>query len=107
MSPVGGIGVNYAIADAVATANSLAGPLRNGRLGDDDLRAVQKRRQTPTRVAQRLQGSQTTNLARMSKTSPPLWILRLLSHCQPVKRLLGRTAGLGFRREHVRTVERV
>lgn len=41
MSPVGGIGVNYAIADAVAAANSLAGPLRNGRVSNDDLRAVQ------------------------------------------------------------------
>lgn len=105
MSPVGGIGVNYAIADAVAAANSLAEPLRNGPVSDKDLRAVQKRRKTPTKVAQRLQGAQTANLARMSKTDPPLWMLRLLSHSAPVKRLLGRTVGLGFRREHIRTVE--
>jgi 2-polyprenyl-6-methoxyphenol hydroxylase-like FAD-dependent oxidoreductase len=103
MSPVGGIGVNYAIADAVAAANSLAGPLQNGRVGDDDLRAVQKRRQTPTKIAQWLQGAQTANLARLSKTDPPLWILRLLTHSAPVKRLLGRIMGLGFRREHIRT----
>ncbi|MGA3253077.1 MAG: FAD-dependent oxidoreductase [Mycobacterium sp.] len=107
MSPVGGIGVNYAIADAVAAANSLAGPLRNGQVTDDDLRAVQKRRETPTKVAQWLQGAQTANLARLSKTDPPLWVLRLLSHVQPVKRLLGRRVGLGFRREHIRTVEHV
>ena len=107
MSPVGGIGVNYAVADAVAAANSLAEPLRNGRLSVQDLRAVQERRQTPTRIAQRLQGAQTANLARMSKTDPPLWMLRLLSHTAPVKRLLGRTVGLGFRREHIRTVEHV
>ena len=107
MSPVGGIGVNYAVADAVAAANSLAEPLRNGLLSVRDLRAVQKRRQTPTRIAQRLQGAQTANLARMSKTDPPLWMLRLLSHSAPVKRLLGRTVGLGFRREHIRTVEHV
>jgi 2-polyprenyl-6-methoxyphenol hydroxylase-like FAD-dependent oxidoreductase len=107
MSPVGGIGVNYAIADAVAAANSLAGPLRNGQVTDDDLRAVQKRRETPTKVAQWLQGAQTANLARLSKTDPPLWVLRLLSHVEPVKRLLGRTVGLGFRREHIRTVEHV
>jgi 2-polyprenyl-6-methoxyphenol hydroxylase-like FAD-dependent oxidoreductase len=107
MSPVGGIGVNYAIADAVAAANSLAGPLRNGQVTDDDLRAVQKRRETPTKVAQWLQGAQTANLARLSKTDPPLWVLRLLSHAEPVKRLLGRTVGLGFRREHIRTVEHV
>ena len=103
MSPVGGIGVNYAIADAVAAANSVAGPLRNARVSDDDLRAVQKHRQGPTRIAQWLQGAQTANLARLSKTDPPLWMLRLLSHSAPVKRLLGRIMGLGFRREHIRT----
>jgi 2-polyprenyl-6-methoxyphenol hydroxylase-like FAD-dependent oxidoreductase len=105
MSPVGGIGVNYAIADAVAAANSLAAPLKNGRVGDDDLCAVQKRRQAPTKIAQWLQRAQTANLARMTKSDPPLWIFRLLSHSPPVKRLLGRTVGLGFRREHVHTVE--
>jgi 2-polyprenyl-6-methoxyphenol hydroxylase-like FAD-dependent oxidoreductase len=104
MSPVGGIGVNYAIADAVAAANALAGPLQRGQLTDDDLRAVQKRRQPPTKVAQMLQRAQTTNLARLRNTQPPLWTLRLLSHLGPVKRLLGRTVGLGLRREHVRTV---
>jgi len=102
MSPVGGIGVNYAIADAVAAANSLAGPLQNGRVDVDDLRAVQKRRQTPTTVAQLLQAVQTANLARMRNRQPPLWTLRLLSHFGPVKRLLGRTVGLGLRREHIR-----
>ena len=51
MSPVGGIGVNYAVADAVAAANALAEPLRLGRICDEDLRAVQKRRQTPTKIA--------------------------------------------------------
>jgi 2-polyprenyl-6-methoxyphenol hydroxylase-like FAD-dependent oxidoreductase len=103
MSPVGGIGVNYAIADAVAAANSLAGPLQNGRVDVDNLRAVQKRRQTPTKVAQLLQAAQTANLARMRNRQPPLWTLRLLSHFGPVKRMLGRTVGLGLRREHLRT----
>jgi len=102
MSPVGGIGVNYAIADAVAAANALAEPLRNGCVTDKDLRVVQKRRQTPTKIAQALQGAQTANLARISKTAPPLWMLRLLSRSVPVKRLLGRIMGLGFRREHIR-----
>jgi 2-polyprenyl-6-methoxyphenol hydroxylase-like FAD-dependent oxidoreductase len=105
MSPVGGIGVNYAIADAVAAANSLAGPLRRGSLSDDDLRAVQKRRQTPTTVAQFLQRAQTANLARLSKTDPPLWMLRLLSRSGFVKRVLGRMMGLGIRREHIHTVD--
>jgi 2-polyprenyl-6-methoxyphenol hydroxylase-like FAD-dependent oxidoreductase len=105
MSPVGGIGVNYAVADAVAAANALAEPPRLGRICNEDLRTVQKRRQTPTKIAQRLQGAQTANLARMSEADPPLWMLRLLSHCAPVKRLLGRTVGLGIRREHIRTAE--
>jgi hypothetical protein len=39
----------------------------------------------------------------MSKTDPPLWMLRMLSRSAPIKRLLGRTMGLGFRREHIRT----
>jgi 2-polyprenyl-6-methoxyphenol hydroxylase-like FAD-dependent oxidoreductase len=103
MSPVGGIGVNYAIADAVAAANSLTGPLQEGRLNDHDLRAVQKRRQTPTKIAQWLQGKQTSNLARLSKTDPPLWMLRLLSRFALIKRLLGRMMGLGLRREHICT----
>jgi 2-polyprenyl-6-methoxyphenol hydroxylase-like FAD-dependent oxidoreductase len=103
MSPVGGIGVNYAVADAVAAANALAGPLRNGRVDDEELRAVQKRREAPTKVAQLLQGAQTANLARLSKTDPPLWMLRLLSRSAPVKRLLGRLMGLGLRREHIHT----
>jgi len=66
---------------------------------------VQKRRQTPMKVAQSLQGAQTANLARMSKTDPPLWMLQLLSRSAPLKRLLGRIMGLGFRREHIHTVE--
>jgi hypothetical protein len=77
--------------------------LQNGRVSEDDLRAIQKRRETPTKVAQALQRAQTANLARLRNTQPPLWTLRLLSHCAPVKRLLGRTVGLGLRREHIRT----
>src|SRR6185503_8298487 len=52
MSPVGGVGINLAIQDAVAAANSLAEPLRDGRLAVDDLRRVQERREFPTRVTQ-------------------------------------------------------
>ena len=53
-----------------------------------------------------MRGAQTANLARMSKTDPPLSMLGLLSRCAPVERLLGRIMGLGVRREHIRTVER-
>src|SRR6516164_2279645 len=55
MSPVGGIGINLAIQDAVAAANSLAAPLREGRVTDSDLRQVQRRRALPTRLTQSFQ----------------------------------------------------
>src|SRR5882724_1384089 len=55
MSPVGGVGVNLAVQDAVAAANILAGPLRAGSVGENDLAAVQRRRMFPTRATQRLQ----------------------------------------------------
>src|SRR5207302_3058902 len=54
MSPVGGVGINLAVQDAVAAANILAGPLRERRLRDDDLARVQRRREFPTRVTQRV-----------------------------------------------------
>jgi hypothetical protein len=64
---------------------------------------VQRRRQPPTKLAQRLQAAQTANLARISKNDPPLWAMRMLSRSAPIKRLLGRIVGLGFRREHIHT----
>ena len=54
MSPIGGVGINLAVQDAVAAANILAEPLRGGAVGDD-LAAVQERREFPTRVTQRMQ----------------------------------------------------
>jgi len=55
MSPVGGVGINLAIQDAIATANLLGRKLRDGAVGDDDLAAVQRRRQWPTRLTQGMQ----------------------------------------------------
>ena len=55
MSPIGGVGINLAVQDAVAAANILYEPLRRGRVGDDDLARVQKRREFPTRVTQSIQ----------------------------------------------------
>src|SRR5438876_639722 len=55
MSPVGGVGINLAIQDAIAAANLLAAPLREGRLTTEDWRRVQRRREWPTRITQRLQ----------------------------------------------------
>jgi 2-polyprenyl-6-methoxyphenol hydroxylase-like FAD-dependent oxidoreductase len=55
MSPIGGVGINMAVQDAVAAANRLASPLRSSKLRDDDLRAIQERRTLPVRFTQWLQ----------------------------------------------------
>ncbi|WP_253257236.1 hypothetical protein [Arthrobacter sp. Hiyo1] len=101
MSPAGAAGVNYAIADAVATANHLAVPLRTGTIAVADLQRVQRRREPAVRIAQALQRQQTRQLARLAQNNPPVQLIRLISHTPLVKRLLGRIVGLGFRREHI------
>jgi 2-polyprenyl-6-methoxyphenol hydroxylase-like FAD-dependent oxidoreductase len=105
MSPVGGVGVNLAVQDAVAAANLLAGPLREGRLTAEHLRRVQRRREPPTRVTQRLQLLvQERVIARVlggtGALSPPL-ALRLLARFPSLQRLTARLIGVGVRPEHV------
>jgi 2-polyprenyl-6-methoxyphenol hydroxylase-like FAD-dependent oxidoreductase len=109
MSPVGGVGINLAIQDAVAAANRLAAPLRAGTLSEDDLAAVQRRRMFPTRVTQRLQVFIQDNvlsrvLASRETVSPP-WPVRLVSRCPMLQRIPARMVGLGIRPEHVQTPE--
>jgi 2-polyprenyl-6-methoxyphenol hydroxylase-like FAD-dependent oxidoreductase len=101
MSPAGAAGINYAIADAVATANALAAPLRAGTLTPADLHRVQRRRAPAVRAAQAVQRQQTANLVRLAGPHPPVRLIRLLDKLPPAKRLLGRLIGLGFRPEHV------
>jgi 2-polyprenyl-6-methoxyphenol hydroxylase-like FAD-dependent oxidoreductase len=105
MSPVGGVGINLAVQDAVAAANILAGPLREGRLTSGHLRRVQRRRELPTRVTQWLQLLvQERVIARVlggtGALSPPL-ALRLLAHFPSLQRLPARLIGIGVRPEHV------
>jgi 2-polyprenyl-6-methoxyphenol hydroxylase-like FAD-dependent oxidoreductase len=105
MSPIGGVGVNLAIQDAVATANLLAVPLREGRLSDADLAAVQKRRELPARLTQRLQlfiqnRVISSVLAAEAPIEPPL-ALRLLDRCPILRRLPARLIALGVRPEHI------
>jgi 2-polyprenyl-6-methoxyphenol hydroxylase-like FAD-dependent oxidoreductase len=109
MSPVGGVGINLAIQDAVAAANILAAPLREKRLTEEDLAKVQQRREWPTRVTQRLQLLvQDRVIARVlradQRLKPPL-LLRLLTNFPPLRRIPGRLIGMGVRPEHVRTSE--
>ena len=107
MSPVGGVGINLAIQDAVAAANLLAAPLREGRLTTDHLRRVQRRRQWPTRVTQWLQLLVQRRVITQAlrggggRLAPPPAV-RLLSRCRLLQRLPARLVGMGVRAEHVR-----
>lgn len=108
MSPVGGIGINLAIQDAVAATNLLALPLLEIGNVDRMLHRVQKRRLFPTRVIQagqkaaqdRIMGAVFKPGARIDR---PAWPLRLLNRFPALRNIPGRMVGLGIRREHVTT----
>ena len=107
MSPVGDVGINLAIQDAVATANLLTAPLRAGRPTTQDLQRVQQRREWPTRMTQRVQlAIQNRVISRAltdgDKFSPPFPVL-LLAWFSFLRRIPARMIGLGFRPEHVQT----
>jgi 2-polyprenyl-6-methoxyphenol hydroxylase-like FAD-dependent oxidoreductase len=107
MSPVGGVGINLAIQDAVAAANLLASPLREGEVSAHDLAGVQRRREWPTRLTQRLQVLvQDHILGHVLGTRRPLstpWLVRLVQYLPILRRLPARVIGIGFRAEHVHT----
>ncbi|HWE34986.1 MAG TPA: FAD-dependent oxidoreductase [Isosphaeraceae bacterium] len=107
MSPIGGVGINLAIQDAVAAANLLARPLRDGDVSPDDLDKVRRRRLLPTRLTQRLQVLiQDRILGRVLDDPKPLsvpWQLRLLRRFPFLRRIPARIIGVGFRPEHVKT----
>jgi 2-polyprenyl-6-methoxyphenol hydroxylase-like FAD-dependent oxidoreductase len=107
MSPVGGVGINLAIADAVAAANVLARPLKHGTCTIDDLRKVQRRREWPTRMIQRMQVEVQKRvifptLGRTAPLSVP-WPVKLLDRFAVLRGIPARVVGVGFRAEHVRT----
>jgi 2-polyprenyl-6-methoxyphenol hydroxylase-like FAD-dependent oxidoreductase len=107
MSPVGGVGINLAIQDAVATANLLAGALRDGRPVDALLPQVQRRRLFPTRVTQRLQVLIQNKVIKgvLGSTGelPVPLPLKLLARFPILRRIPARMVGIGVRPEHVRT----
>jgi 2-polyprenyl-6-methoxyphenol hydroxylase-like FAD-dependent oxidoreductase len=106
MSPVGGVGINLAIQDAVATANLLTDPLRRGRPSDADLERVQARRAFPTRVTQAVQIQAHERLLApallntMTSSAPPL-LMKLATRSTALRRFLGRVVGMGIRPEHI------
>jgi 2-polyprenyl-6-methoxyphenol hydroxylase-like FAD-dependent oxidoreductase len=104
MSPVGGVGINLAIQDAVAAGNLLFNPLRQGRVTIDHLRRIQKRRELPTRITQWLQVTVQRRiiapvLVGTTPVTPPLAI-RLLASVPFLRRIPARIVGLGIRPEH-------
>jgi 2-polyprenyl-6-methoxyphenol hydroxylase-like FAD-dependent oxidoreductase len=109
MSPIGGVGINLAIQDAVAAANLLAEPLRSGGVDVGRLRAVQERREFPTRVTQRIQIAAQNRIVTRALDStesftPPLAV-RLIAKFPGLARVPARVLGMGVRPEHVRTPE--
>jgi 2-polyprenyl-6-methoxyphenol hydroxylase-like FAD-dependent oxidoreductase len=106
MSPVGGVGINLAIQDAVAAANVLFKPLRERQVTTDHLRRVQKRRELPTRVTQWLQVTVQRRiiapvLSGTRPVKPPLGV-RLVARVPFLRRIPARIVGLGICPEHVR-----
>ena len=105
MSPIGGIGINLAIQDAVATANILGPLLKQGPVDESQLALVQKRREAPTRLTQRLQVLAQNRiisgvLNSQGAIAPP-WFVRLFFSWPFSRRIPARVIGMGFRPEHV------
>ena len=109
MSPIGGVGINLAIQDAVAAANILAVPLRDGKLEDAHLASVQRRRTLPTRLTQAMQVAiQQRVIDPVLRSDAPLtapWPVRLFNKAPLLARLPARLIGMGIRPEHVRSPE--
>lgn len=108
MSPVGGVGINLAIQDAVATANLLAAPLRDGCPSDDALDSVRRRRLFPVRVIQAIQTAAQNNIIRASlegrDARAPLPI-RIVGSVPWLQGLAARVIGIGVRPERVRSAD--
>jgi 2-polyprenyl-6-methoxyphenol hydroxylase-like FAD-dependent oxidoreductase len=104
MSPAGGVGINLAVADAVAAANILCAPLREGRLTDADLAKVQRRRELPTRIIQAGQVFIQNRVIEPNLTGDlsPIRIPKIVGR-GPLQFIPPIVVGRGFRPEHVRT----
>ena len=107
MSPIGGVGINLAVQDAVAAANRVAAPLRSGTVTDRDLQVIQERRTLPLRFTQWLQlTAQNRIISRVLKSEqrpkPPL-LFKSFEIFPILQRIPARLLGVGIRPEHVRT----
>ena len=111
MSPIGGVGINLAIQDAVAAANILGSTLLQGAPSERQLRAVQERRMFPTRATQRLQILiQNRVIRRVLGSTEPLTLgfpFTLFARYPWARRIPARVLGVGFRPEHIKLPERI
>jgi 2-polyprenyl-6-methoxyphenol hydroxylase-like FAD-dependent oxidoreductase len=109
MSPVGGVGINLAVQDAVAAANILAAPLKQRNVSAQDLHAVQERRMLAVRLTQAIQlVAQKRVIGRLLKAQrkPKLpWLFRLFQWFPVLRRIPARLIGVGVRPEHIHTPE--
>jgi 2-polyprenyl-6-methoxyphenol hydroxylase-like FAD-dependent oxidoreductase len=109
MSPIGGVGINLAIQDAVAAANILGPAFLSGTPAEHHLRAVQKRRMFPTRATQRLQLIVQNNIIRrvLGSTKPLTlpWFFKFFQRFPYLRRIPARLVGIGFRPEHINLPE--
>jgi 2-polyprenyl-6-methoxyphenol hydroxylase-like FAD-dependent oxidoreductase len=107
MSPVGGVGINLAIQDAVAAANILAPVFKKRAPSFSDLKKIQRRRQWPTRVVQWFQVQVQNRILvphmRARQTPKPPLVLRMLNRWPRLRRVPARFIGIGVRPEHIRT----
>jgi 2-polyprenyl-6-methoxyphenol hydroxylase-like FAD-dependent oxidoreductase len=107
MSPIGGVGINMAVQDAVAAANRLAAPLKSGTVTDADLHAIEERRTLPMRFTQWLQLTiQKRLISRVlqSQQRPkPPFAVKLFGMIPALRRIPARLVGIGIRPEHIRT----
>ncbi len=107
MSPIGGVGINLAVQDAVAAANRLAAPLKAGTANEEDLRAIEARRTFPVRFTQGLQLTMQNQIIRRAlagtqKPKPPL-LFKLFDMFPVLQRIPGRLLAVGVRPEHIHT----
>ncbi|AAS06821.1 FAD-dependent oxidoreductase [Mycobacterium avium subsp. paratuberculosis] len=104
MSPAGGVGINLAVADAVAAANILCAPLQQGLVTDRDLAKVQRRRELPTRIVQAVQVLMQDNAIapNLNGDLSPIHVPKIVGF-GPLQAIPPLVVGRGFRPEHVRT----
>ena len=110
MSPIGGVGINMAVQDAVTAANVLAGPMARGEDTDPLLEQVYARRIKPVRRMQRMQKTAQDRVIAplLNRTKPivkPFLPLRIMNRMPLFRRIAGRVVGLGFGREDIRSPE--